>query len=243
MQSDTQACFAALNDNFNVDTVSWFLAVLTLETWNIFLSILSYLLWLPRNSHCTFSCGCLFFPYYLQKAHDFCGLNLITVPHSISRSQYYWFCGSDSVAFTVFTLKSVVVDAEKRILYWYSLYVFSSVAAGAFDDEDIIHVERTEDPVRDMEIIHDELRLKDEEMIGPIIDKLKKTAIRGGDKKLKPEHVSQCPSRPFATPHSETQIITLPHTWPRRKKYVFFNLPPIGLTPPPGPFFSPFLRL
>lgn len=53
------------------------------------------------------------------------------------------------------------------------------------------------DPVRDMEIIHEELRLKDEEMIGPIIDKLEKTAIRGGDKKLKPEYVSQCPSRPF----------------------------------------------
>lgn len=99
------------------------------------------------------------------------------------------------------------------------------------------------DPVRDMEIIHEELRMKDEEMIGPIIDKLEKTAIRGGDKKLKPEYVSQCPSRPFALPHSKAQIITLPHTWPWRKKYVFFfNLPPIGLTPPPGPFF-PSLRL
>uniref|UniRef100_A0A8C3ARW8 Obg like ATPase 1 n=1 Tax=Cyclopterus lumpus TaxID=8103 RepID=A0A8C3ARW8_CYCLU len=58
----------------------------------------------------------------------------------------------------------------------------------AFEDEDIIHVEGTVDPVRDMEIIHDELRLKDEEMIGPIIDKLEKMAIRGGDKKLKPEY-------------------------------------------------------
>ncbi len=96
------------------------------------------------------------------------------------------------------------------------------VAAGAFEDEDIIHVEGTVDPVRDMEIIHEELRLKDEEMIGPIIDKLEKTAIRGGDKKLKPEYVSQCPSRPFAPPHSKAQIITLPHTWPRRKKVCFF---------------------
>ncbi|KAI9530187.1 Obg-like ATPase [Dissostichus eleginoides] len=58
----------------------------------------------------------------------------------------------------------------------------------AFEDEDIIHVEGTVDPVRDMEIIHEELRLKDEEMIGPIIDKLEKMAIRGGDKKLKPEY-------------------------------------------------------
>lgn len=95
-------------------------------------------------------------------------------------------------------------------------------AAGAFEDEDIIHVEGTVDPVRDMEIIHEELRLKDEEMIGPIIDKLEKTAIRGGDKKLKPEYVSQCPSRPFAPPHSTAQIITHPHTWPRRKKVCFF---------------------
>lgn len=46
------------------------------------------------------------------------------------------------------------------------------------------------DPVRDIEIIHEELRLKDEEMLGPVIDKLEKTAVRGGDKKLKPEYVS-----------------------------------------------------
>lgn len=61
---------------------------------------------------------------------------------------------------------------------------------GAFDDEDIIHVEGNVDPVRDIEIIHEELRLKDEEMIPSILDKLEKTAIRGGDKKLKPEYVS-----------------------------------------------------
>ncbi|XP_053701861.1 obg-like ATPase 1 [Synchiropus splendidus] len=58
----------------------------------------------------------------------------------------------------------------------------------AFDDEDIIHVEGCVDPVRDMEIIHEELRLKDEEMIAPIVDKLEKTAVRGNDKKLRPEY-------------------------------------------------------
>ncbi len=47
------------------------------------------------------------------------------------------------------------------------------------------------DPVRDIEIIHEELRLKDEEMIAPVIEKLEKTAVRGGDKKLKPEYVSK----------------------------------------------------
>lgn len=66
---------------------------------------------------------------------------------------------------------------------------YKCVSAGAFEDEDIIHVEGCVDPVRDIEIIHEELRMKDEEMIGPIIDKLEKTAVRGSDKKLKPEYV------------------------------------------------------
>ena len=61
----------------------------------------------------------------------------------------------------------------------------------AFEDDDITHVEGSVDPVRDIEIIHEELQLKDEEMVGPIIDKLEKVAVRGGDKKLKPEYVSK----------------------------------------------------
>lgn len=52
----------------------------------------------------------------------------------------------------------------------------------AFEDDDITHVEGSVDPIRDIEIIHEELQLKDEEMIGPIIDKLEKVAVRGGDK-------------------------------------------------------------
>lgn len=67
----------------------------------------------------------------------------------------------------------------------------NGLCVGAFEDEDIIHVEGCVDPVRDIEIIHEELRMKDEEMIGPIIEKLEKTAVRGGDKKLKPEYVSE----------------------------------------------------
>jgi len=51
-------------------------------------------------------------------------------------------------------------------------------------------VEGSVDPVRDIEIIHEELRLKDEELITQSIDKLEKVAVRGGDKKLKPEYVS-----------------------------------------------------
>ncbi|XP_042202241.1 obg-like ATPase 1 [Callorhinchus milii] len=64
--------------------------------------------------------------------------------------------------------------------------------AGAFDDDDIVHVEGSVDPVRDIEIIHDELRLKDEELIAPILDKLEKMAVRGNDKKLKPEYDIMC---------------------------------------------------
>lgn len=58
----------------------------------------------------------------------------------------------------------------------------------AFEDAEITHVEGMTGPIRDVEIIHEELQLKDEEMIGPVIDKLGKVAERGGGKKLKPEY-------------------------------------------------------
>ena len=37
--------------------------------------------------------------------------------------------------------------------------------SGAFEDEDVTHVEGDVNPIRDLEIIHEELRLKDEEYI------------------------------------------------------------------------------
>lgn len=45
-------------------------------------------------------------------------------------------------------------------------------------------------PVRDLEIIGEELRLKDEEMLTKNLEKLERTVLRGGDKKMKPEYVS-----------------------------------------------------
>ena len=36
---------------------------------------------------------------------------------------------------------------------------------GAFEDADVTHVEGDVDPIRDLEIIHEELRLKDEEYL------------------------------------------------------------------------------
>lgn len=60
---------------------------------------------------------------------------------------------------------------------------------GAFEDEDVTHVEGEVDPVRDLDIIAEELRLKDEEMLMSNMEKLERTVLRGGDKKLKPEYV------------------------------------------------------
>lgn len=52
-----------------------------------------------------------------------------------------------------------------------------------FDDDDIIHVEGSVDPERDIRIIEDELILKDLESVEKRVEKLKKDA-KGGDKKI-----------------------------------------------------------
>lgn len=44
-------------------------------------------------------------------------------------------------------------------------------------------------PVRDLEIISEELRLKDEEYLKKTLDNMERTVIRGNDKKGKPEYV------------------------------------------------------
>lgn len=61
---------------------------------------------------------------------------------------------------------------------------------GAFEDDDVTHIEGDVNPVRDLEIIGEELRLKDEEMLEKNLEKLERTVLRGGDKKMKPEYVS-----------------------------------------------------
>lgn len=52
------------------------------------------------------------------------------------------------------------------------------------------HVEGEVDPVRDLEIISEELRLKDEETLEKTLEKMERTVIRANDKKMKPEYVS-----------------------------------------------------
>ncbi|ORY08243.1 GTP-binding protein PTD004 [Basidiobolus meristosporus CBS 931.73] len=51
----------------------------------------------------------------------------------------------------------------------------------AFDEEDVIHVEGELDPLRDLEIIHEELRLKDEEFLAKKYDSLVKETVRIGN--------------------------------------------------------------
>ncbi|CAF1217270.1 unnamed protein product [Adineta steineri] len=57
-----------------------------------------------------------------------------------------------------------------------------------FDEADIIHVEGNVDPIRDIEIIHDELRLKDLELAKKVADDLEKKVVRGNDKSLKADY-------------------------------------------------------
>jgi len=56
----------------------------------------------------------------------------------------------------------------------------------AFEDPDVIHVDGEVNPVRDLETISEELRLKDEDQLMKNFDKIEKTVSR--DKKLKPEY-------------------------------------------------------
>ncbi|KAJ6865173.1 obg-like ATPase 1 [Populus alba x Populus x berolinensis] len=59
--------------------------------------------------------------------------------------------------------------------------------AGAFEDPDIIHVDDIVDPVRDLEVISAELRLKDIEFIERRIEDVEKSMKRSNDKQLKIE--------------------------------------------------------
>ncbi|XP_041809263.1 obg-like ATPase 1 [Chelmon rostratus] len=100
----------------------------------------------------------------------------------------------------------------------------------AFDDEDIIHVEGNVDPVRDIEIIHEELRLKDEEMIAPVIEKLEKTAVRGSDKTRKPEYDILVKIRKWIG--EEKKHVRFYHDWNDKEievlnKYLFLTSKPM----------------
>ncbi|CAG9761182.1 unnamed protein product [Ceutorhynchus assimilis] len=59
----------------------------------------------------------------------------------------------------------------------------------AFEDDDVTHVEGEVNPVRDLDIIAEELRLKDEDTLLKNLEKLERTVVRGNDKKQKPEYI------------------------------------------------------
>lgn len=56
---------------------------------------------------------------------------------------------------------------------------FVTLFKGAFDEAEVIHVEGEVDPVRDLDIIAEELRLKDEETLNKNLEKLEKLVVRG----------------------------------------------------------------
>jgi obg-like ATPase 1 len=60
---------------------------------------------------------------------------------------------------------------------------------GTFESEEITHVEGDVNPVRDIEIINEELRLKDEESLNAAIKKTE--SLMRTDKKMKTEYVMQ----------------------------------------------------
>eukprot|EP00092_Neocalanus_flemingeri_P002716 GFUD01002909.1.p1 GENE.GFUD01002909.1~~GFUD01002909.1.p1 ORF type:complete len:401 (+),score=146.07 GFUD01002909.1:65-1267(+) len=61
-----------------------------------------------------------------------------------------------------------------------------------FEDPAITHVEGEVDPVRDLDIINEELRLKDEEFFEKIFEEVERKYVRGGEKSLKAEYEVLC---------------------------------------------------
>merc|ERR1712240_59060 len=57
-----------------------------------------------------------------------------------------------------------------------------------FEDAEITHVEGEVDPIRDLDIINEELRLKDVEYFNKIWEEVERKYVRGGEKKLKSEY-------------------------------------------------------
>jgi len=59
-----------------------------------------------------------------------------------------------------------------------------------FEAAEITHVEGEVDPIRDLDIINTELRLKDVEYFDKIFEEVERKYVRGGEKKLKAEYES-----------------------------------------------------
>lgn len=100
----------------------------------------------------------------------------------------------------------------KLLILGFSCFLFIWLQIGAFDDPDVIHVEGEVEPIRDLDIISEELRLKDVETLTKALDKLEKVAKGGqsNDKKVRPEYVSIITNQYWhdLTQHKPTLYIT-----------------------------------
>lgn len=85
------------------------------------------------------------------------------------------------------------IENVRVLQSWFNMMIFNwSHSTGAFEDTEdlqVTHVEGEVDPVRDFDIIAEELRLKDVETLNKALEKIEKL-VRSTDKKAKPEHVS-----------------------------------------------------
>lgn len=96
-----------------------------------------------------------------------------------------------------------------------------------FDEVDIAHVEGNVDPIRDIEIIHDELRLKDLELARKIGDDSEKKVVRGNDKTLKADYVrSSFPLSSLIYPslNERKRSIKSYKSYPKRKVVFVFMI-------------------
>ena len=92
------------------------------------------------------------------------------------------------------------------------------IFAGTFEDKEITHVEGEVDPIRDLDIINEELRLKDVEYFSKIYDELERKYVRGGEKKLKADYVR------FLKKNLKSYLI------PVNSRYSDFNNPLLPIT-------------
>ena len=81
----------------------------------------------------------------------------------------------------MYTDRQANIQTNKHLVNYSWHYLLQ--CSGTFESPDVTHVEGDIDAVRDLNIIREELRLKDEEYIVKELDRLEKVVTRGGDKK------------------------------------------------------------
>merc|ERR1712055_638604 len=114
-----------------------------------------------------------------------------------------------------------------------------------FEDPDITHVEGDVDPIRDLDIINEELRLKDVEYFEKIFDECERMYVRGGDKKRKAEYEILCKIKKVLIEEArmirygdwnQADIEILNKHLPKIKEYIDKNDPGATVIPFSGTF-------